>query len=140
MNSISLYLSASLNLISQKAYLRSARQHLTADIERARRIGVCFAGKLVRGAYLVGERKRAADLGIESPICATLEETHASYNACIELVLRQRASHDAAHLVSSTNERESAAMNNLLFCCNKKTNVSLRVLCLLVFFFVVCRL
>jgi proline dehydrogenase len=72
------------------------------DIERSKRegtlvicqlimittlIGFWFAGKIVRGAYMVLERKRAAEKGYESPIFDTIEETHANYDACVQKAL-----------------------------------------------------
>lgn len=59
-----------------QAYLKTAKRHLFNDLQRAKRLGFCFAGKLVRGAYLVGERARARDIGEPSPIWDSLEETH----------------------------------------------------------------
>lgn len=45
--------------------------------------GYKFGAKLVRGAYMVVERKRAKKLGVPSPIHDTLDDTHASYNKCV---------------------------------------------------------
>lgn len=36
--------------------------------------------KLVRGAYMVMERERAARKGVPSPIWDTVDQTHAAYN------------------------------------------------------------
>jgi proline dehydrogenase len=90
-----------------QAYLKSAKTHLATDIERCRRLGVCFAGKLVRGAYMVGERKRAADLGLNSPICDTIEETHENYNSCIDIFLRTRRPGSRASLMVASHNRAS---------------------------------
>lgn len=38
--------------------------------------------KLVRGAYMQLERARARERGYESPICDTIEDTHANYDRC----------------------------------------------------------
>ena len=62
------------------------RLHL--DLERARREGWQFGAKLVRGAYMEHERKRAAKLGYEDPIQPTAEATHANYTAALQLLLR----------------------------------------------------
>jgi proline dehydrogenase len=86
-----------------QAYLKSSKSHLAADIERCRRLGMCFAGKLVRGAYMVGERKRATDLGVRSPICDTIEETHSNYNDCIDIFLHTRRGTHASLMVASHN-------------------------------------
>lgn len=45
----------------------------------------------VRGAYVDLERKRAQDMGYPSPIHDTLENTHACYAACMQLLLKQVA-------------------------------------------------
>ena len=39
----------------------------------------------VRGAYLHLERRRAEALGCPSPVWGSLEETHASFNRCLEV-------------------------------------------------------
>lgn len=49
-------------------------------------LGYYFGAKLVRGAYMVLERRRALEKNYPSPICETIEETHANYNLCIEKV------------------------------------------------------
>lgn len=48
----------------------------TRPCARARR----FGAKLVRGAYMNLERRRAAARGYESPIWDTLQDTHDNYN------------------------------------------------------------
>ena len=51
-------------------------------MERAEQEGFAFGAKLVRGAYLVLERERAAAAGADSPIYDTIEDTHANYGRC----------------------------------------------------------
>lgn len=46
---------------TMQCYLRDATERLEMEIERARRGGFLFAAKLVRGAYMVSERKRAVE-------------------------------------------------------------------------------
>ena len=62
---------------------RPARQ---ADLERSQRQGFFFAAKLVRGAYMQQERALAAEKGMASPVHASLAETHACYEQCLDLV------------------------------------------------------
>lgn len=50
------------------------------DLQRARREGWHFGAKLVRGAYMVIERERAAEEKYPSPILDTIEQTHINYN------------------------------------------------------------
>ncbi|RUS23566.1 FAD-linked oxidoreductase-like protein [Jimgerdemannia flammicorona] len=69
-------------------YLKEALFKLEMDVERARRGGFVFAAKLVRGAYLISERKRATDLHLPDPIQPDLAATHASYDAGVSLLLR----------------------------------------------------
>lgn len=52
--------------------------------QRARDKGYVLAVKLVRGAYMEKERKRALDLGYQSPIQVSKEATDADYNKAVE--------------------------------------------------------
>jgi proline dehydrogenase len=49
--------------------------------EQAKREGFHIGMKLVRGAYMEKERKRAEEKGYPSPICATKDETDRNYDA-----------------------------------------------------------
>ncbi|GJJ73730.1 proline dehydrogenase [Entomortierella parvispora] len=68
-------------------YLKDALGRLQQDYTRAQRNGYILAAKLVRGAYMVSERKRATELGLEDPICDGIEATHTSYNAGVDFML-----------------------------------------------------
>ncbi|KAF9126613.1 hypothetical protein BGW39_006483 [Mortierella sp. 14UC] len=68
-------------------YLKDALGRLQQDYVRAQRNGYVLAAKLVRGAYMVSERKRAQELGLEDPICEGIEATHTSYNAGVDFML-----------------------------------------------------
>ncbi|KAG0244496.1 hypothetical protein BGX31_009066 [Mortierella sp. GBA43] len=70
-------------------YLKDALGRLKQDYTHAQRNGYVLAGKLVRGAYMVSERKRAAELGLGDPICDGIEATHASYNAGVDFMLEK---------------------------------------------------
>ncbi|XP_059690655.1 hydroxyproline dehydrogenase [Gavia stellata] len=74
-----------------QAYLQDGKKRLAEDAAAARRRGVCFGVKLVRGAYLEPERRRAEELGYPDPLHPTLEATHRSYGECLELALRLAA-------------------------------------------------
>jgi proline dehydrogenase len=67
-----------------QAYLRDAWPRLLTDLERARRENFRFAAKIVRGAYMIAERKRANELNYKDPIHVDLEATHACYHRCID--------------------------------------------------------
>ncbi|ORY48275.1 FAD-linked oxidoreductase [Rhizoclosmatium globosum] len=68
-------------------YLKDGLHRMKLDIERAERAGWTFGCKIVRGAYMVSERERAAEMGYADPINATIADTHASYNAAIDHLL-----------------------------------------------------
>ncbi|KAF9167126.1 hypothetical protein DFQ26_005738 [Actinomortierella ambigua] len=70
-------------------YLKDALSRLQQDYKRAERNGYVLAAKLVRGAYMVSERKRASELGLEDPICTDIEATHRSYNAGVDFMLEK---------------------------------------------------
>ncbi|KAF9918686.1 hypothetical protein FBU30_011324 [Linnemannia zychae] len=68
-------------------YLKDALSRLQRDYSHAQRNGYVLAAKLVRGAYMVSERKRAQELGLNDPICEDIEATHVSYNAGVDFML-----------------------------------------------------
>jgi proline dehydrogenase len=71
-----------------QCYLKDADARVSEDLERSKREGWYFAAKLVRGAYMVSERKLAAEQGVPSPVHDTIAATHASYHKNVELLLR----------------------------------------------------
>lgn len=85
-----------------QCYLTMSSDRIDIDLERARREQFQFACKLVRGAYMVQERKRAKDMGYPDPIHASLEATHANYDAQVAKLLRHN--HLASFMVASHNE------------------------------------
>lgn len=70
-----------------QCYLKGALQRIEDDVKRSQRMRYHFGAKLVRGAYMHSERQRAMDLQITSPIHDTIEDTHASYDGALELLL-----------------------------------------------------
>ncbi|CAO3618853.1 unnamed protein product [Mucor fragilis] len=84
-------------------YTKSARGRLELDVALSERENFTFAAKLVRGAYMVSERKRAEEMGYSSPICDTLEDTHASYNGGVKFLLNKIKQHQDTTGESVTN-------------------------------------
>mmetsp|Transcript_12195 Transcript_12195/g.15214 ORF Transcript_12195/g.15214 Transcript_12195/m.15214 type:complete len:658 (+) Transcript_12195:72-2045(+) len=74
-----------------QAYLKDAPHRMMLDLERSERYNYHFAAKLVRGAYMVGERALAAEKGYPSPIHDTVIDTHRCYDECLEYLLRRYA-------------------------------------------------
>jgi len=85
-------------------YLKSKLDFLKKSLEHAKNHNYITAVKLVRGAYMEKERARAEELGYESPIWDTLEDTHKAYNAglkyCVENI-------DVFHLSNATHNEYS---------------------------------
>lgn len=71
-------------------YRHDRLQYLKALHLRARQNNYKVALKIVRGAYMVKERKRAAELGYESPIQVDLPATHRDFDAAAVYCLEHR--------------------------------------------------
>eukprot|EP01004_Peranema_trichophorum_P002504 NODE_1557_length_1906_cov_42.652832_g1318_i0.p1 GENE.NODE_1557_length_1906_cov_42.652832_g1318_i0~~NODE_1557_length_1906_cov_42.652832_g1318_i0.p1 ORF type:complete len:551 (-),score=111.42 NODE_1557_length_1906_cov_42.652832_g1318_i0:187-1839(-) len=87
-----------------QCYLNFARNRVINDLQRCRREGWWFAAKLVRGAYMVQERRLSQEKHYQSPIHNTIQETHNDYNQCIKLILEK---HQYSELVIATHNQES---------------------------------
>ncbi|MEW5306013.1 MAG: hypothetical protein WDW36_008518 [Sanguina aurantia] len=87
-----------------QAYTKDCEQRVRNDMCRAQREGYTFAAKLVRGAYLTLERERAAAQSYPSPCHDTLEATHASFDACSDLMLKGVAAGGSEVLLGSHNQ------------------------------------
>ena len=74
-----------------QAYRKDCLHRLQDGIAMANKHGFKMGVKLVRGAYLVIERERATKLGIDSPVWGELEETHSSFDACLETLMFHQA-------------------------------------------------
>ncbi|CBZ52470.1 hypothetical protein NCLIV_022590 [Neospora caninum Liverpool] len=73
-----------------QAYLKETKSQVRCDIEMARRFGVSFALKLVRGAYMSFERDIAEANGYPCPVHDCIEDTHDSFDSCVRLLLENR--------------------------------------------------
>ncbi|CAM9487469.1 unnamed protein product [Ascophyllum nodosum] len=104
---------------THQCYLKDSLEGLSKDLDRAAREGYHWAGKLVRGAYMISERQRAAKEGYDSPVFDTIEETHANYDAAVAMVLEHmaRGASRAEVMIATHNqasiERAIALMRDL---------------------------
>ncbi|KAG2444856.1 hypothetical protein HXX76_001597 [Chlamydomonas incerta] len=92
--------------ISYQAYLRDVQLRLQRDLERAERQGYVLGAKLVRGAYLHLERRRAAQSGTASPVWEHMGETTAAFDGCLDVLLRAVQA-GRAELMVGTHNRSS---------------------------------
>ncbi|KAG5187941.1 FAD-linked oxidoreductase-like protein [Tribonema minus] len=90
-----------------QCYLKDTPQRLADDLERARRGNYAFACKLVRGAYMEAERARAAAAHTPSPVCDTLDATHANYTRATDLVLAHMGAGHRAEVMFATHNQAS---------------------------------
>jgi proline dehydrogenase len=92
-----------------QCYLTESTVKVAEHIERSEREGWQFAAKVVRGAYMVLERERAAQLGVPSPIHATIEATHDCFDGVVRSIIQRAAVREgrsrANVLVASHNQR-----------------------------------
>jgi proline dehydrogenase len=80
-------------------------------LSRATAEGFIYGVKIVRGAYMEKERKRAAAKGYEDPIQPNKAATDRDYNAALELIL----SHiDHMAVVVGTHNEDSVALTATL--------------------------
>lgn len=88
-------------------YLRDSLQRLRDDQLRAKSGNYYFAAKLVRGAYMELERRRADELHYASPIHASIEETHESYNTGAAQLIASIAAGERAELMIASHNQAS---------------------------------
>ena len=98
-------------------YRKDKLQDLRDDHQEALTKGYLLGAKIVRGAYMEKERKRAEDKGYPSPIQNTKEDTDRDYNEAIRYCVQHYekiASCNASHnVVSNQLQAELIAKNNL---------------------------
>jgi proline dehydrogenase len=87
-------------------YLKSTMDRVNFEIERCKALNIPFGAKLVRGAYMVEERRLAKELNYPDPIHDTVENTHACYNMNLTNVIKNWI--PKSHLmVASHNEHSN---------------------------------
>lgn len=97
---------------------------LREALKLAKESGYKLGIKLVRGAYMEKERKRALDLGYPSPIFPTKEETDLAFNEALEFCLNN-LSHLA--IVSGSHNEESNLLQTKIMASMKLNNDDERV-------------
>ncbi|KAI3657653.1 hypothetical protein MP638_007435 [Amoeboaphelidium occidentale] len=84
-------------------YLKDSLKHLQFDYERSQQEGFKFGAKLVRGAYMVLERKRAKVLNVRDPIHENKNNTDKSYSEGLHYIIPK----DNVKIVVATHNRTS---------------------------------
>jgi len=86
-----------------QGYLKRSEAFLSLEIERCKKLGICFGAKLIRGAYMNEERRVAEEKKYESPVWETIEATHTSMHRNVEYALRNMPKNSHV-LIGSHNE------------------------------------
>ncbi|GAB5586383.1 proline dehydrogenase [Umbelopsis nana] len=122
-------------------YTKSALHKLSVDMEVAERYKYGLGVKLVRGAYMVLERKRAAELGYSDPIHSSLKDTHESYHAGIRLLLNslQVAQERTGSPITETSAPLSLVIashnrESIIYACKELEDHQLSLNCGVVYF------
>ena len=84
--------------------MQDTPDRVKANLESMDKLSFHFGAKIVRGAYMTQERKRAADMGNADPIHDTYEDTCAMYDDMVYTVLQKVSCTPAEVMVASHNE------------------------------------
>lgn len=93
-----------------QCYLKDSAFRVKMDLERSHRYSYHFGAKLVRGAYMIHERKRARELNYPSPIHGDVIDTHDCYDKIVEYLLRKKKSSapgSKLEIMCATHNQES---------------------------------
>ncbi|MFM8596240.1 MAG: proline dehydrogenase family protein [Flavobacteriales bacterium] len=88
-------------------YRHDRLAYLKAEYERAKKDGIFYGVKLVRGAYMEKERARAKELGYPSPIQPDKASTDNDYNAALEILVTHK---DVFSVCAGTHNEESSML------------------------------
>jgi len=89
-----------------QCYLKLASDRVEQRISFGSNLDFKYAAKLVRGAYMVFERRVAAEKGYASPVFDRIEETHKCYNNIAARMINQ-VSHNSASVMFATHNLDS---------------------------------
>ncbi|MNJ85432.1 bifunctional proline dehydrogenase/pyrroline-5-carboxylate dehydrogenase [compost metagenome] len=95
-------------------YRHDRLEFLKNSIAWARTEGVQYGVKLVRGAYMEKERKRAAENNYPSPIQPNKETCDSDYDRALEFLLEPESLNQMALCAGSHNEDSSAFLADLI--------------------------
>ncbi|XP_074414318.1 hydroxyproline dehydrogenase-like [Zonotrichia albicollis] len=93
-----------------QAYLRATESQLRAHLAQVGGAGLSCGVKLVRGAYLAQEQGRARARGCPAPTWDTPEQTSASYERCLRLLLSALARPRSRLSVMVATHNEGSAL------------------------------
>ena len=93
-------------------YRSDRLDYLKKLLQKAQRDSFICAVKLVRGAYMEKERKRAESKGMPSPILPNKQATDASYDAALKLLID--STENAAIFAGTHNEQSSQFLVDLM--------------------------
>lgn len=94
-----------------QTYLKGMDARVVRDLHRSKHEGWCFGAKVVRGAYMVSEREKANQRGVESPVCETYEDTDANFHRAIDAILSHNADKSSLHNTAADAEVLVASHN-----------------------------
>ncbi len=84
-------------------YLKRSVERTKYEVEIAKRKGVKFAAKLVRGAYIVEETKIAKEKGVECPIVECFDKTTENYMNSFETIVKSFNSLEDGEVIVATH-------------------------------------
>ena len=90
-----------------QCYLDYSKIRVLNDLERSKREGWKFAGKFVRGAYMIQEREIALKKGYASPIKPDIESTHENFNEIMDLILDEVPNRNNMGIMVGSHNQDS---------------------------------